>query len=100
MALVSMKKEPDNEPMEAGLTEDYGYGLCLSLDEDQCNALGITTLPEPGKTVMIRAKCTVVRTMIENDGEGPENHMTLQVTDMELGAVEGNADKASMLYAD
>lgn len=100
MALVSMKREPDNEPYEHELESEYGYGTCIHLDEDQCNALGITTLPTPGQVVMIRARAVVTRTMVENDGEGPENHMSLQITDMELGGAPTEQSAASMLYGE
>lgn len=100
MALVSMKREPDNEPYELEMENEYGYGTCIHLDEDQCNALGITTLPAPGQVVMIRARAVVTRTMVENDGEGPENHMSLQITDMELGGAQTEKSAATMLYGE
>lgn len=100
MALVSMKREPDNEPYEAVMESEYGYGTCIHLDEDQCNALGITTLPAPGQVVMIRARAVVTRTRVENDGEGPENHMSLQITDMELGGAQSEQSAASLLYGE
>lgn len=100
MALVSMKRKPDNEPYEHAMDSEYGYGTCIHLDEDQCEALGLTTLPAPGQVVMIRARCVVTRTMVEDDGEGPENHMNLQITDMELGASNDSPSAASMLYGE
>ena len=100
MALVSMKKQPDNEAIEDKMDE-YGYGLCIHLDEDQVEALGLTQLPEPGTVLMIHAKDMVTRTMVENDGEGDEKHLSLQITDMEFGPVEGKAkSSASLLYGD
>lgn len=100
MALVSMKRKPDNEPYEHAMDSEYGYGTCIHLDEDQCEALGLTTLPAPGQVVMIRARCVVTRTMVEDDGEGPENHMNLQITDMELGGAEAGPSAATILYGE
>jgi hypothetical protein len=100
MALVSMKRKPDNEPYDLAMEGEYGYGTCIHLDEDQCNALGLTTLPAPGQAVMIRARAVVTRTMIENDGDGPEHHMSLQITDMEMGGAQSEQSTASLLYGE
>lgn len=98
MALKSMKMESTIPQPE--MADEYGYGLRINLECDQVEALGITKLPEPGTAMMIRARVVVVRTTTENDGEGPEHYMTLQITDMELGAVEKNKPAASMLYGE
>lgn len=100
MALVSMKCDHEHEIKESELMHEYGYGLCINLEEEQCDALGITTLPAPGQVVMIRARAVVTRTRVENDGEGPENHMSLQITDMELGGAQAEQSPATMLYGD
>lgn len=97
MALVSMKRESKAPEMEEN---EYGYGLRICLESDQCEALGITTPPEPGTAVMLRARAVVSRTNIENDGEGPETYMTLQITDMELGKTEPAKNAATMLYGE
>lgn len=98
MALKSMKREMKGaQPM---MEDEYGYGLCINLDSDQVEALGITKLPEPGTAMMIRARVVVKRTMTENEGEGPEHYMSLQITDMELGAIEKTKPAASMLYGE
>lgn len=100
MALVNMKPEHKHEYKESELSSEYGYGLCIHLEEDQCEALGITTLPAPGQVVMIRARAVVTRTRVENDGEGPEKYMSLQITDMELGGAQPEQSPATMLYGD
>lgn len=98
MALKSMKIERESAAMVE--ENEYGYGLCINLDSDQVEALGITKLPEPGSAMMIRARVVVKRTTTENDGEGPEHYMSLQITDMEIGAIEKTKPAASMLYGD
>ena len=104
MALVSMKTSEDNDAPEAVRSNPYGYGLEIRLNEDQCDALGITTPPTPGSKVMIKAQTIVVevRQTVEADGDdtGPDTYMCLQITDLELGASEGNSASASLLYAD
>lgn len=94
MAMASMKK---GESMM--YAEESYSGLTLCLDGDQTKALGLDTLPEPGKEVMIKAKAVVKRTVIENDGEGKENYLTIEITEMEIGKFSGGAvDVGSMLY--
>lgn len=104
MALISMKTSGDNAPETAIHANPYGYGLEIRLNEDQCEALGITTPPTPGSKVMIKAQTIVVevRQTVEADGDdtGPDTYMCLQITDLELGASEGNSASASLLYAD
>ena len=104
MTLVSMKTAEDSGKSPEIQTNPYGYGLEIRLNEDQCEALGITTPPTPGSKVMIKAATVVVevRQTVELDGDdqGPDTYLCLQITDLELGGAEGNADKATMLYAD
>ena len=104
MALTSMKTSEENDAPEAVRSNPYGYGLEIRLNEDQCEALGITTPPTPGSKVMLKAATIVVevRQTVEADGDdtGPDTYMCLQITDLELGASEGNSANASLLYAD
>lgn len=92
MAMISMKKEE----MEM---EESNSGLCLYLDGDQTKALGIDVLPEVGTEIMLKAKAMVKRTTVEQDGEGKENYLSLEITEMELGSFSGGAkDAGSILY--
>lgn len=104
MALISMKTSEENDAPEAVRSNPYGYGLEIRLNEDQCEALGITTPPTPGSKVMIKAATIVteVRQIVEADGDdaGPDTYMCLQITDLELGSAESNTSSASMLYSD
>jgi len=102
MALISMKTSPEKYPET--ISSQYGYGLEIRLNEDQCEALGITTPPTPGSKVMIKAATIVteVRQTVEVDGDdaGPDTYLCLQITDLELGGAESNTSSASMLYSD
>lgn len=104
MALVSMKTPEDSSGSREIKANPYGYGLEIRLNEDQCEALGITTPPTPGSKVMIKAATIVVevRQTVEADGDdtGPDTYMCLQITDLELGAAESANAQASMLYSD
>jgi len=94
----------DNERVETCAQNPYGYGLEIRLNEDQCEALGITKPPTPGTQVQIRAMTLVteVRQTVEADGDdaGPDTYLCLQITDLELGGTESHSSKASLLYDD
>ena len=64
MDLVNLKTGTDTYQDEDGKTQtrdDYPWGLCISLDNDTLNRLGITT-PPVGGMVMITAKALVKST--------------------------------------
>jgi hypothetical protein len=101
MALVSMKT--DDGMAEAVAPEPYGYGLCLHLSGDQCEALGIKQPLAAGSAVMLTARAYVKEVMAsaEEDGDdkGPDVRLTLQITDMEVkpqGAGSQFFDKSQM----
>ena len=88
MALVSMKT--DDSGCEPCSPSEYGYGLSINLNDDQCEALGIKTPLAAGAVVMISARAFVrsATASVESDGDdkGPDVSMSLQITDMELKA--------------
>jgi hypothetical protein len=96
--MVSMKMETE-EGVRCS-PPAYGYGLCLYLNDDQCEALGIKKALEAGSTVNITAKAVVTRSTqsVEADGDdtGPDYSLELQITDMELRQSGGST--ASRLY--
>ncbi|MDD4913295.1 MAG: hypothetical protein PHP57_13460 [Sideroxydans sp.] len=100
MALVSMKTESDNTVSES--SNEYGYGLRIRLNDDQCEALGITSPIKPGTKVSINAVAIVhsATESVEDDGDdtGNDIFMELQITDMELGATGSRKDTAAALY--
>jgi hypothetical protein len=78
----------------------YGYGLRLRLNDDQCEALGITTPPAAGTKVSISAAafvCSATQTT-EQDGDdsGIDVFLELQITDMELGTATPKTDARSL----
>lgn len=102
MKLVSMKADTDDGAMPS--VSKYGYGLCLSLDEDQCEALGITEPLRAGTILTLQASAIVVSATerVESDGDdaGPDISMSIQITDLGL-EVQGQSSKAaSLLYGD
>lgn len=87
MALISMKTDESSECC-APSSNGYGYGLRIRLNEDQCEALGITTPPTAGSKVRISAAAFVAEATarVEEDGDdaGPDIYLELQITDMEV----------------
>lgn len=102
MKLVSLKNVDQAETMAAYPVEQYGYGLRLCLDDDQCEALGITKALRAGTVIKLQAQAVVVSSTesLEDDGDdaGPDVSLSIQITDMgvEVGSVMRNA--AQMLY--
>lgn len=79
----------------------YPWGLCITLNDDSLDKLGVKTLPAVGTEVTIVAKATVSRTS-ENATEGNGNcaTMDLQITDMQIDGLEADlfGRAADMLY--
>ncbi len=93
MAMISMKQEAEREEMPGEIEYDepmYPYGLCLSLEQDQMEKLGITALPSVGTEMTITAKVFVKGTSAYETQGSKDMSMQLQITDMEIGA----SDKA------
>ena len=89
----------DDEVMEAQ-NNPYGYGLCIRLNPKQCEILGISTPPEAGTVLSIKAMATATTVTQEVDiGEDDkEVYLELQITDMEIGNASSSSKSASMLY--
>lgn len=67
-AMVSMKRSPadkrgdkmDTAPMEA-IEPDYPWGLCVHMDKDELDKLGIKELPKIGTTMTLDCVVKVTR---------------------------------------
>ena len=105
MAMINMKQKPEREesPGEYEYEEPmYPYGLCLHLDQDQLEKLGITSLPAVGAEMTITAKVFVKGTSAYETQGGKDMTVDLQITDMEIGESESKrtTDQATALYGD
>ena len=105
MALINMKRAPEKEEMPGEIEKDeprYPYGLCIRLGKDELEKLGITALPTVGSKMKISAECFVESTSAyETQGSGKDMSLSLQITDMEIGATDAkktNDQNATMLY--
>ena len=102
MKLVSLKNAGDESLCCAMPMENYGYGLRIYLNEEACEALGITKALRAGTQVTLQAKAIVVSSTesVESDADdkGNDISLSLQITDMglEAGGVLRNA--AEVLY--
>ena len=99
---MNIKSDADCSP------SDYNACPTIYLNDDQCEALGITSAPEAGTVYLLRCKAVAVRVTAEQEeadetkaeGDGPDISLSLQITEMELsGAGSSNADIAKSLYA-
>ncbi len=106
MAMINLKmsREERKEYGEVAVTDSegpqYPYGLCIDLDDDTLEKLGITSLPAVGTAIQFTARA-VVKSTSSNQYEGsePESRMSLQITDIEPGdASRSSSDSATALY--
>lgn len=103
MKLVSMKNAQDVDYATVYTPPVYSGGLCLYLDREQCEALGITSAPKPGTQFTISAKAiaTSVSASVDADGDSPsgiEVSLNLQITDLGLQANGVTRNAAKVLY--
>jgi hypothetical protein len=102
MTMVNMQMSAEEakeygSPVDGGNLPKYPYGLCLSLDDDSLEKLGIEGPVSVGTEMMITAKVKVTSTsQREDQGGESESRMELQITDMEIGGVA--TDLAAQLY--
>lgn len=108
--LVNMKidpKEREERYKETALVEgpQYPYGLCLHLDDEVMQKLGLSKLPAVGTDLMLTAKVTVT-SCSENSYEGKggkaetRQSMSLQITDLGLSDAPKSGDAAKSLYGE
>lgn len=71
----------------------YPYGLCITLDNESIEKLGITDMPKVGSTMMIKSIADITATSEhKQDGGKVERSITLQITDM---AISGQEEKST-----
>lgn len=79
----------------------YPWGLCITLNDDTLEKLGVKTLPAAGTTVTIIAKAQVTSTSErQTEGDGTKQSMDLQITDMQVDGLERDVfgRAADLLY--
>jgi hypothetical protein len=95
--MVSMKRTMEDRRHDAGegpgieaVAPDYPYGLCIRLEGDELDRLGMKQLPQVGTEIpiTIKVKVTRVSQSAADNGEGEYDEMRcveLQITDMAIG---------------
>jgi hypothetical protein len=99
--MINMKQAPEVEEMPGQIESDdplYPYGLCIQLEADQLELLGITALPKVGSTMMIKAKAYVKSTSAYQTQGGNDMCVSLQITDMEISGEDRTQNQAEAMY--
>lgn len=102
--LINMKLDQDQtcEGMVCCGSNNYPGGLSIWLNEDQCEALGITKALKPGTEVTLTAKAIVTTSSesLERDGDDAGNDVSVSLQIIELSATPGTVrrDAAAVLY--
>lgn len=90
VSLINMKQSAEEakeytEPKAADAPK-YPWGLCITLNDDSLEKLGIDNLPAVDTEVTVIAKATVSRTSeYQTQGGESERSLDLQITDMQVG---------------
>ncbi len=88
--LASMKRTPEDRRKDMGepapidaMAPDYPYGLCIHLDKDELDKLGMKELPKVGTEMPISAIVKVTRvSQSAVEGADEQTSIDLQITDM------------------
>ena len=99
--LINMKKTEEMPEKYEDMDEPaYPYGLCITLDAEQLNKLGITALPKVGSEMYVHAKAYVKSTSAYETQGGKDMSVSLQITDLELEGLDRQTDRAEAMYGD
>ena len=102
--LIDMRLDADQSysGMVCCSGDNYPSGLALWLNEDQCEALGLTKALKPGTEVTLSAKAIVTTSSesLERDGDDKGNDVSVNLQITELSVTPGSMvrDAASVLY--
>jgi len=88
MAMSAEETREYTEPTPAEAPK-YPWGLCINLDDDQLEKLGLTALPAVGTEIHIVAKGTVESVSSQDrQGGDAESNMSVQITDMAIANLD------------
>ena len=89
--LTSMKRSKAEakeyaQPMADNDAPSYPWGLCINLDNDSLEKLGLEKMPAAGDELMLVARVEVTGVNVSDTiGGGESKSLSLQITDMDLG---------------
>jgi len=102
MKIISMKSTDDDDYGMCCSPSSFGYGLQISLSEDQCEALGISKAMAAGTGVTLSGKGIVVSSTEsvsrEGEGDGPDVCVSIQITDLGVQDTGKIKNAAQVLY--
>lgn len=111
MQLVNLANSPEEAKEQGAICTSegegpkYPYGLCLDLNDDVLEKLGITSLPPVGTVMHITAMAKVTRVSEHENEKESERCVGLQITDMaatpgpaQASAPRSSSDMAKSLY--
>lgn len=99
--MINMKKTEEMPEEYEDMDEPaYPYGLCITLDAEQLDKLGINTLPKVGAEMMIKAKAYVKSTSAYETQGGKDMSVSLQITDLDLSGMDRQKDQAEAMYGE
>ena len=98
-AMVDMKRTPaevaeSTSPISAMDANEYPYGLCICLCNDELEKLGLTDLPAVGDMLHIHAMAKVTSVSSNDTGAGENRRVELQIVAM-VGEDEDEENEAS-----
>lgn len=105
--MISMKLTPAEAKGETYLSDpepsdlpEYPYGLTICLDDEALAKLGITDMPSVGTAMQLTALVEVCSVSQYENQSGADKSLSLQITDMELAAGNGEPkpDIANRIY--
>lgn len=106
--IPSMKLDPKAEEFRKGRIElssgeyqEYPYGLCIRLEDEQIEKLGFHGMPRIGDKFYLKG-FVEVKELGEHSSEheGKERNMSLQITHMGLKHVEQEREADQVFYGD
>lgn len=96
---MSAEERKESYPTPATVeSNQYPWGLCITLDNETIQKLGIKGLPAVESTMMLHARVEVKTTNSSDEAGGEKRRsMSLQITDMGLEE-ENKKETADALY--
>lgn len=97
--MVSMKRTPEDkrgDKMEAvsmgAMAPDYPYGLCIRLDKEELDKLGMKQLPAVGTEMPLEVNVKVTRvSQSAAEGADDQTNVELQITDIGIDVDQDEA---------
>lgn len=77
----------------------YPYGLCIELDNEQVQALGLQDMETVGEMVSFKGMGFVKRASIDDYGNELKHTLSLQITDLEVNKRTVEEEKESKDYS-